>query len=577
MLVSKKIVNFLIIILFTYITFWWTFFIFHDPFDVSIVLVIVSVRLIVSYISKDYKISWSGATQQTFLFKSAINIVPFVLYALYFHGVYRFAFLISELFFYMFMLNLFVYLYYYWSNRSSVKKVKSVAIYGSGSAGLKLGSEFRHSKYMVKCFVDDDRHKQGRSIDLVPVVSPHQLESMSCDMLVIAIPSAKQSRINEIYDHYSTKFQQIKILPSLENILQKKSLNLQLKEISVEDLLARYPSDLDKGAIKEFIRDKVVLVTGAGGSIGSEIVRQCLGFDAKQIIALDHSEYNLYTIDQELETHKIIPVMQSVTDKNSLEKTFDTYKPDLVIHAAAYKHVPLCEANISEAIRNNIWGTKNVIDLSIEHSVQKIVLISTDKAVNPTNVMGATKRVCELYLQNVDAKQTNISATRFGNVLGSSGSIIPKFKQLISEGKNLRVTHKDITRYFMLIPEACILVLQSSALGRGGEIFILDMGEPVKIMDLAYKMIELSGRDDIGVDVVGLRAGEKLYEELLVQGTQMKTKYDSITIAKTDSYPIERLNRDIKELLELQDEDKMLYKLKEIVPEFNHNKTGGQR
>ncbi len=329
---------------------------------------------------------------------------------------------------------------------------------------------------------------------------------------------------------------------------------------------------MDKNKISTFIKDKTVLITGAGGSIGSEIVRQCVSFGANKIIALDHSEYNLYAIEQELSSHNIIPIMQSVVNKADLKKTFNTYKPNLVIHAAAYKHVPLCEANISEAIRNNILGTKNIIDISIESNVEKIVLVSTDKAVNPTNVMGTTKRICELYLQNIDAKQTNISATRFGNVLGSSGSIIPKFKQLISEGKNLTVTHKDITRYFMLIPEACELVLQSGALGQGGEIFILDMGEPVKIIDLANKMIELSGRDDIQVDIVGLRAGEKLYEELLIQGTESKTQYDSITVAKTTEYDIDKLNQDIDELLNLKDDDMILNKLKDMVPEFEHNK-----
>jgi len=217
-------------------------------------------------------------------------------------------------------------------------------------------------------------------------------------------------------------------------------------------------------------------------------------------------------------------------------------------------------------------GTKNIIDVSIQFNVDKIVLVSTDKAVNPTNVMGTTKRICELYLQNIDAKGVQISATRFGNVLGSSGSIIPKFKQLINEGKNLTVTHKDITRYFMLIPEACELVLQSGALGKGGEIFILDMGEPVKIIDLAHKMIELSGRANIDVDITGLRPGEKLYEELLTQGTKSKTKYESITVANTTIYEIDKLNSDIDELINLQDNEKILAKLKEMVPEFNHNK-----
>jgi FlaA1/EpsC-like NDP-sugar epimerase len=259
--------------------------------------------------------------------------------------------------------------------------------------------------------------------------------------------------------------------------------------------------------------------------------------------------------------------MQSVVDKKSLNKTFIKYKPDIVIHAAAYKHVPLVEDNISEAIQNNIIGTKNIIDLSIEHNVKKFVLISTDKAVRSTNVMGTTKRICELYAQNVESKLTEIVSVRFGNVLGSSGSVIPKFQAQIEAGKSITVTHPDITRYFMLIPEACELVLQAGAIGSGGEIFILDMGEPIKIVDLAKKMIELSGRDDIEIVYSGLRPGEKLYEELLIDESDCTTEYESITVARPTPYEITKLSQDIEELLVSKDQ---LQKLKEIVPEFNH-------
>lgn len=267
--------------------------------------------------------------------------------------------------------------------------------------------------------------------------------------------------------------------------------------------------------------------------------------------------------------------MQSVVDKDSLNKTFESHKPDIVIHAAAYKHVPLVESNIEEGILNNIIGTKNVVDMSIIHHAQKVVLISTDKAVRPTNVMGATKRICELYAQNASSislensngNGTDIVAVRFGNVLGSSGSVIPKFKSQIENGQNITVTHPDITRYFMLIPEACELVLQAGAIGTGGEIFILDMGEPIKIVDLAKKMIELSGRDDIKVEFSGLRPGEKLYEELLIDDSDAKTEYESITVAGKTEYDIVKLNQDIVELISAKDK---IAKLKEIVPEFNH-------
>ncbi len=344
----------------------------------------------------------------------------------------------------------------------------------------------------------------------------------------------------------------------------------EIKDVSVEDLLARHPKDLDKDKVKDFIKDKVVLVTGAGGSIGSEICRQCELFGAKILILLDNSEYNLYAIEEEIKLIQTIPIMQSVVNKKLIDTTFQKYKPEIVIHAAAYKHVPLVEANITEGIINNIVGTKNIIDLSIKHGVEKFVMISTDKAVRPTNVMGTTKRICELYAQNSNGRGTDIVAVRFGNVLGSSGSVIPKFKAQIQAGKNITVTHPDITRYFMLIPEACALVLQAGAIGSGGEIFILDMGEPIKIVDLAQKMIELSGKPNIQIEFSGLRPGEKLYEELLIDDSDASTDYESITVAHPTPYDIKQLNLDIEELLASSNQ---LGVLKKIVPEFNHQEN----
>lgn len=342
---------------------------------------------------------------------------------------------------------------------------------------------------------------------------------------------------------------------------------VSINDVSVEDLLARHPQDLDKTKISAFIKDKTILISGAGGSIGSEICRQCEKFGAKKLILLDHSEYNLYTIGEEIKNVSTVLVMQNIVDKELLEQTFKTHEPEIVIHAAAYKHVPLVEANISEAILNNVIGTQNIIDLSIQYKVKKFVMISTDKAVRPTNVMGTTKRICELYAQNSNGLGTDIVAVRFGNVLGSSGSVIPKFKAQIEKGENITVTHPDITRYFMLIPEACELVLQAASIGTGGEIFILDMGEPIKIVDLAQKMIELSGKKDIQIKFTGLRPGEKLYEELLLDESESKTQYESITVAAPTHYEREKLTQDIQELLHSDD---MLKKLKMIVPEFHH-------
>ena len=575
MVFDKRILNFLVIVVLSTITFLWTFFIFHLSFDIKIVIFVVIFRSFASVLLfQDYSLSWSKATQKTFLIKSIVYIVPFLLYAPYYHGEYRFAFMVSELLLYIFSINFLMYAYYYMVNRNRVTKTKKVIIYGAGKAGIKLEEEFLNSEYKIRYFCDDDKIVQGRSIDSVRIVSPYELKeklkNKKYELLVIAMPSAPKKRINEIYEELHSYFKEVQILPSLEDILRDKDFTTQLKDISVEDLLARHPKDLDTKVIESFIKDKVVLITGAGGSIGSEISRQCQKFGALKIILLDHSEFNLYQITDELRSNgnsEIVSVMQTVRNVDYLNSTFAQYKPEIVIHAAAYKHVPLVEDNILEGISNNIVGTKNCIDMAIKYNVEKFVLISTDKAVRPTNVMGTTKRICELYAQNVDSQNTEIVAVRFGNVLGSSGSVIPKFKSQIESGKNITVTHPDITRYFMLIPEACELVLQAGAIAKGGEIFILDMGEPIKIVDLAQKMITLSGREDISIEFCGLRPGEKLYEELLINDSDKKTQYESITVASPTIFDIDILNKKIEELLSCNNKIK---KLQEIVPEFDH-------
>jgi len=571
--IDKRLLNIVVIILLTYITFMWTFWIFHESFLLHVVLIVSIVRIIASLlIFKDYSLSWSKATQKTFLMKSAVYLVAFALYMPYFYGDIFISLFVSELFVYLFAINFLMYGYYHFINKSNTTKNKSVAIYGAGKAGLKLEEEFNSSEYKIQYFIDDNPLLQKRSIDGIRIISQKKLKSKvqdnPLDLLVIAMPSTSSTRIKEIYEEVNDYFSEIKVLPSIENILTDKPFSTQLKEISVSDLLARHPQDLDKNKISYFIKEKTILITGAGGSIGSELVRQCVKFGAKKLILLDHSEYNLYQIEQEV-GHKvnIVCVMQSVVNKALLEKTFKLHSPQIVIHAAAYKHVPMVEENIEESILNNVIGTKNTIDVAITHGVEKFVLISTDKAVRPTNVMGTTKRICELYAQNVDGQNTEIVAVRFGNVLGSSGSVIPKFKAQIENGQNITVTHPDITRYFMLIPEACELVLQAGAIGKGGEIFILDMGEPIKIVDLAQKMIELSGRDDIQIEFTGLRPGEKLYEELLLDESDMHTAYESITVAAPTIYAIEKLTKDIDVLLTSKNKIDALHM---IVPEFNH-------
>ena len=337
--------------------------------------------------------------------------------------------------------------------------------------------------------------------------------------------------------------------------------------LSVEELLARHPKDLDTETIERFIHGKKVLITGAGGSIGSEISLQCRRFGASGLILVDNSEYNLYQIGERLPEAALH--LCSVTERTAFDDILSASRPDIVIHAAAYKHVPLCEANPHAAAINNVIGSRNVIDSAIVHGVPKIVIISTDKAVRPTNVMGATKRVVELYAQNVDPKNSEIVSVRFGNVLGSSGSVIPKFRTQIEAGGPVTITHPEITRYFMLISEACQLVLQAAAIARGGELFILDMGEPVQIRTLAETMIRLYASRPIEIVYTGLRPGEKLYEELLIDESEQKTAFESIMIARPTRYPIDALSRDIDALVHANN---IAEGLKKIVPEFEHAK-----
>ena len=421
--------------------------------------------------------------------------------------------------------------------------------------------------YHPMAVVSEDKDTIGTYFSNIRVYNRSMMETLigelEIEMVVIAEKLAQDELDRLFRELRALGVKEIKVA----QIFQDNKTTLA--DISIEDLLARKPQDLDRISIANFIAGKVVLITGAGGSIGSELSRQVEQFGAKQIILLDNSEFNLYAINEELDANKTVAVMQNVQERAMIEQTFARYEPDIVIHAAAYKHVPLCEANIKEAIFNNVVGTKNVMDLSIKYGVKKVVLISTDKAVRPTNVMGTTKRICELYAHAVPSGETEIVAVRFGNVLGSSGSVIPKFKAQIERGENITVTHPEITRYFMMIPEACQLVLQAASIAKGGELFILDMGEPIKIVDLAKRMIELSGREDIEIVFTGLRAGEKLYEELLIDDADLKTEYESIMVSQNPPVEYDALLTKIEKLLNAHEQEALKI-LKEIVPEFHH-------
>lgn len=408
---------------------------------------------------------------------------------------------------------------------------KRLLIIGAGSAGTMVVRQLVHNRdtdlYPV-AFVDDDLNKLKLEIFDVPVVGTTQdiqeiVREYQIEHIIIAIPSLNRSQINEIFQECTKTKAKTQIVPMLEDILEGKVSFNEFRDVQVEDLLGREPIELDIKRISETIMGKTVLVTGAGGSIGSEICRQICKFNPKTLILLGHGENSIYSIELELRQQydkniEILTEIADVQDRHKMFEIVEKYRPHVVYHAAAHKHVPLMERNPEEAVKNNIFGTKNVSEAADTFGVETFVLVSTDKAVNPTNVMGATKRFAEILIQQLAKhSKTRFVAVRFGNVLGSRGSVIPLFKKQIQQGGPLTITHPDITRYFMTIPEASRLVIQAGALAKGGEIFVLDMGEPVKIVDLAKNLIKLSGYtiEEIKIHFTGLRPGEKMYEELL--------------------------------------------------------------
>ena len=444
------------------------------------------------------------------------------------------------------------------SAEASDARNKRLAIVGAGDAGVQLLREIKNNpslRYDPVCFVDDNPHKMGRSILGVKIAGPvdkigHIVKNNRIEKIIIAMPSIKASDKKRIVEKCSETKCKVKILPGIPLILkpqdEKTELMGRLRNIDVEDLLSRDSIKVNEVDIESYIKGKNVLVTGGGGSIGSEICRQAVNFGAKRLVILDNYENNAYDIEQELKRdYGYIPQVEIITvrERDTLDRFFSEYirsngKIDVVFHAAAHKHVPLMEHNPDQAVMNNILGTYNVAQMCDRYGVDRMILISTDKAVNPTNVMGATKRACEMVVQamNRKSKHTVYAAVRFGNVLGSNGSVIPLFKKQIEKGGPVTVTHPDIIRYFMTIPEAVSLVLNAGGMAKGGEIFVLDMGDPVKITDLAENMIKLAGLTigkDIDIEFTGLRPGEKLFEELLMaeEGLE-KTGSDKIFIGK---------------------------------------------
>lgn len=466
--------------------------------------------------------------------------------------------------------------------------IRKTMIIGAGEAGLLVAKEILRMSSIPSVpvvFIDDDPQKQGKKVLDIPVFGgkdkiDQAIKRYNVEEIILAIPSASKEEKVEIANLANDTQLSVKVLPGVYEFIDGKINVHEIRDIEIADLLGREEVHLDEEVIQTFLTGRKILVTGAGGTIGSELCRQILRFQPKELILLDIYENTTYEIQNEiLRKYPNAPItvcIESIRDQERIDQIFNDYEPEIVFHAAAHKHVPLMENSYNSAVKNNIFGTLNVMKASEKHGVEKFVNISTDKAVNPTSVMGCTKRVVEIMLQTIDKNSnTDFSAVRFGNVLGSHGSVIPLFRRQIKEGGPVTVTHKDIIRYFMTIPEACQLVLQAGAIANGGEILVLEMGDPVKIDDLARNLIELHGlipEVDIEIKYTGLRQGEKLYEELLVDTENCDhTSYDKIYIEKPQDHEEEQLWEDIRNLenmTHLESKEKTIEALQKIVPEF---------
>lgn len=467
-------------------------------------------------------------------------------------------------------------------------KLPRLLILGAGNAGENAVREILRMpvlKYQVVGFLDDDRAKYGAQIHSINVLGPIDdvkriCNDQSVDEILIAMPSATKDRIRRVVELCQGTNLKFKTLPAIEDLIAGRASVQELRTVDINDVLGRDPVTLNEDQIAAFIKDRVVMVTGAGGSIGSEMCRQIAAYSPRRLLLVEQAEGSLFEIERELKRNcpglDAVPLVADIGDVGRLETIFSRERPSAVIHAAAHKHVPMMEYNPGEAVKNNVHGTRRIADVADKFGVEKFVMISTDKAVNPTSIMGASKRVAEMYIQGLDARsQTQFVTVRFGNVLGSSGSVIPIFKEQIARGGPVTVTHPDMVRYFMTIPEAAQLVLQAASMGHGGEVFVLDMGDPVKIVDLARDLITLSGLRpdvDIKIEFVGLRPGEKLFEELAIVGENIaRTAHPKIGIWKIIPVEWNELIRQIDQLVndaDTLDREQVRGRMTQIVPEF---------
>ncbi len=471
------------------------------------------------------------------------------------------------------------------------KTKRSIIIYGAREAGIiakRAVERDAGAKYEVAAFLDEDKNMWGKRLEGITIYSPDKLKGLLADNnvahLVISEPDISFERKNEIIDTCLSNGAKVLNVPPINNWINGELSFKQIKKVRIEDLLERDPIVLDRDKINTQLHGKTVLITGAAGSIGSEIVRQVMPFHPKKLVLVDQAESPLYDVELEMKEIPSMPYKAYIADicnSERMQNIFNAEKPDIIFHAAAYKHVPIMEENPAEAILVNVKGTMQLADISVQSGVEKFVMVSTDKAVNPTGVMGASKRIAEIYVQALNKKgKTRFVTTRFGNVLGSNGSVIPRFRQQIEKGGPITITDPEITRFFMTIPEACQLVLEAGAIGQGGEIYVFDMGKSVKILDLAKRMVQLSGLKldkDIKIVYTGLRPGEKLYEELLHNNeNSLPTHHPLILIAKVKEEDYDKVSKTINELIGMattRDDMSIVQKMKEIVPEFVSNNS----
>lgn len=581
-----------------------------DPFDVQIqILSTTSIYLFAFLFTGSYSgiVRHTGLSDVFRLLKAtglSLGILLTANFVLYFSGNENVFFMPYSVIVLHFLLSLFllvgirviVKLLFLQITRQFTKERIPVIIYGAGAAGMLTKNALIKDKvvrYDIVAYIDDNPSKVKKRLEGIPVVNQYRalrtsyIERHKVKQLIIAIQGIHPEKKKRVIEAGLDLHLDVKVVPPIGNWIDGQLSSTQLRRVKIEELLERDTIKLDNKNIDREINNKVVMVTGGAGSIGCEIARQVLNYSPKRLIILDQAESPLYDLQFEIKNtkefekyfDKIEFIVASVKDRFRMNNIFSMYKPDIIYHAAAYKHVPLMEENPYEALMVNIFGTKNIADLSIKYNVEKFVMVSTDKAVNPTNIMGASKRIAEIYIQSLHSGSTKFVTTRFGNVLGSNGSVVPLFRKQIEAGGPITVTHKDITRYFMTIPEACNLVLEAGAMGNGADIFVFDMGQPVRIYDMAKKMIKLYGFtvDEIKIEESGLRPGEKLYEELLNNKENtlpthhpkiMRAEVNTLTNAQICSYFDE-----LSELVVEADEYSLVGKMKEIVPEFISNNS----